>query len=188
LSGMAELPLRDRRDRTGSGALRFHGIALRDGNGGAVAALACGMAATIELILGNTTGQKLRNVGIGVGINSEQGQRLLNLGTDLADENFDEWPLGVESVELRFPRVLLAPGRYEYTLYCSVNGEISDWVKSAGIFDVVASDFYGTGRMPERGHFVMEHQFRSGGRTIEALKDLKSEVFSYEVKGAAESF
>jgi lipopolysaccharide transport system ATP-binding protein len=164
LRGTAELSLHNRKDRTGSGALRFKGIALRDCNGDTVTALTCGMAATIELIIGNMTGHKLRKVEIGVGINSEHGQRLLTLGTDLADGNFAEWPLGVESVELRLPRVMLAPGRYEYTLYASVNGEVADWITSAGILDVEASDFYGSGRMPEKweGYFVMEHHFRAG--------------------------
>ena len=180
LHDMVGLSLHNRRDRTGSGALRFNGVALRDGNGDAVTALTCGMAAAIELIIGNTTGHKLSRVEIGVGINSEHGQRLLTLGTDLADENFAEWPLGIESVVLRLPRVMLAPGRYEYTLYASVNGEVADWIKSAGIFDVETGDFYGTGRMPEKweGYFVMEHQFRPGRSLTAHHRDSWSETAS----------
>jgi lipopolysaccharide transport system ATP-binding protein len=160
LRDTTEIPLYDRRDRTGSGALRFNNIALKDGNGETVTALTCGMAAKIELFIDNMTGGKLRGVEISVGIDTEHGQRLLNLGTDLADENFAEWPLGVRSVELRLPRVMLAPGRYDYTLFASVNGEVADWIKSAGLLDVVAGDFYRNGRLPEKGYFVMEHQFR----------------------------
>ncbi len=159
---MSQLSLRDRTDRQGSGAIQFEGVVLRGIDGDRVGALSCGMPATIELIVGNKTGHKLHMVQIAVGIEGADGQRLLIFGTDLANEDFPEWPISIQNVELRIPRVMLAPGRYGYTLFASVNGDIADWIKSAGVLEIEAGDFYGTGRMPriDQGYFVMPHEFR----------------------------
>jgi len=67
-------------------------------------------------------------------------------------------------VEVHIPRMTLAPGRYGFTLFATVNGEIADWIKNAGTFDVEAGDFYGTGHLPPEGQgcFLMEHGFTLG--------------------------
>jgi lipopolysaccharide transport system ATP-binding protein len=160
---LSDVSLQHRKDRRGSGALRFELVILRNEDGRPVNALNCGMPGVIELMISNKTGGELRLVQIGVCIYGEDGRRLAILGTDLANEDFPKWPLNTQGVELRLPRVMLAPGQYTYTLFASVNGEIADWIETAGVIEVQPGDFYGTGRLPSpdiQGYFFMPHEFR----------------------------
>ena len=57
----------------------------------------------------------------------------------------------------------LKEGRYTFTLFASVNGEIADYLIDAGTFDVVAGDFFHTGKLPPEGQgsLFIQHSFRS---------------------------
>ena len=63
-------------------------------------------------------------------------------------------------ITITVPRLALAPGQYGFTLFSSVNGEIADWIKSAGSFNVEGGDYYGTGQAPVhgQGQMLMEHE------------------------------
>jgi lipopolysaccharide transport system ATP-binding protein len=102
-----------------------------------------------------------------MGVDNEQGHRILNLSTNLAGTDFAELPDNIRRVWLRIPRMSLAPGRYTFTLYASVNQETADWVVNAGCFDVGSGDFYGTGQLPPagpgQGCFLMDHSFELAG-------------------------
>jgi len=158
---LAELSLADRADRQGSGALRFVGVTFKDAHGQPIRALTCGSPATVELSLSNTHARTLRSVRLAVGIDNDMGQRIVVFSTHLASEDFPELPAEAETVEVRVPRLALVPGRYSFTLFASVNQEIADWIKNAGVFDVEGGDFYGSGQMPPQGQgsFVMDHEF-----------------------------
>ena len=49
-------------------------------------------------------------------------------------------------------------------MFASVGGEVADWVRNAGQFDVEASDFYGTGDYPHpgEGYLLLDHSFEQG--------------------------
>jgi lipopolysaccharide transport system ATP-binding protein len=65
-------------------------------------------------------------------------------------------------ITITVPRLALAPGQYGFTLFSSVNGEIADWIKNAGTFEVSAGAYYGTGQAPVhgQGHILMDHEVR----------------------------
>ena len=153
--------LEDRVDRQGSGALRFAEVSLKDGLGKPVGVFTCGSAAVFQVTIANFHRRALRSVRIAVGIDNDLGQRVLVWSTHLADRDFPELPADAVNIQVRIPRMTLAPGRYGFTLFSSVNQEIADWVKNAGTFDVEAGDFYGSGQMPPQGqgYLVMEHDF-----------------------------
>ena len=160
---LAELSFENRKDRQGNGALRFTEVSLRDVHGKPVTAFGCGAPAVMELSIANVSRKSLRTVRVAVGVDNDLGQRILVWSTHLADEDFPELGADVASVEVRIPRMTLAPGRYGFTLFASVNGEIVDWIRNAGTFDVEPGDFYGTGQLPAQGqgHFLMEHRFQT---------------------------
>ncbi len=160
---LARSSFADRQDRQGSGLLRFEEVMLADLLGNTVAAFDCGAPGTMVLKVLNTSHASLRNVRVAVGVDNELGQRITVWSTHLAARDLPEVGADVGHVEVHVPRMTLAPGRYGYTLFCSVNGEIADWIKNAGAFDVEAGDFYGSGQMPEAGQgwFVMDHQFKA---------------------------
>jgi len=169
---VAKISLQKRGDREGTGALRFTGISFLDRKERPVRSFASGATAVFELCVENTQANALRSVRIGIGIDSEYAQRVLVLSTHLAERDFAELPLAANRVLVRIPRLALCPGRYSMTLYCSVNGEVADWIRDAGAFDVDEGDFYGGGRILPAGHgyVLMDHQFeyRAVGRSASA--------------------
>lgn len=160
-SQVASIALGDRKDRSGSGLLRFERFSLLDGNGHPVQALACGAEVRLELGFSNVADRALRNVRIAIGIDNHLQQRILVFSTHFCGQDFLEVPSGEGVVTIHVPSLGLAPGRYGFTLYASAQDETTDWIKNAGSFDVEGGDFYGTGQLPTtaQGHFVMKHAF-----------------------------
>jgi lipopolysaccharide transport system ATP-binding protein len=152
-------PVASRRDREGSGAIRFDAIVLRGEKGESVAAVQCGGPMTLRLFVKNLKGKELSNLRIALGIDSSFGQRILLLDTLLLHQDVRKVPVEEFAIDVVIPRLTLMPGRYEFTLYATVNGVVADWVKNAGSFDVEGGNYYGTGQMPEQGIFFMDHRF-----------------------------
>jgi lipopolysaccharide transport system ATP-binding protein len=160
---LADVSIDNRMDREGTGALRFASVTLKDGAENPVKSLVCGDPAILDIAVVNSSGSILRSVRIGIGIDSGAGQRILVLSTNLAASDFAELSADVEYVRLRIPRLALCPGTYGFTLFASVRGEIADWVKNAGTFEVEGGDFYRTGQLPPdgQGFMLMDHQFEA---------------------------
>ena len=115
----------------------------------------------IELVVAIPGPRRLRAVRVAIGIDNDVGERIIVLSTHLAGADFSDLPADTERVRVRIPRIALCPGHYGFTLFASVNGEVADWVKNAGTFDVEGGDFYGSGQMPPQGQgfMVMDHVF-----------------------------
>jgi lipopolysaccharide transport system ATP-binding protein len=152
-----------RKDRQGNGSLRFTGVTLRNTRGEGSNVLSCGSGAVLDLGVRAADGRSLRSVRISVGVDNDRGHRILTLSTNLAGEDFAEVPKDVRGFQVSIPRLTLTPGRYSYTLFASVNGEVSDWLVNAGSFDVASGDYYGNGNLPPagpgQGFFLMDHAF-----------------------------
>ena len=163
-ANLAQVSLQDRRDRSGTGEIRMTGVSFKDGAGNRVQSFTSGATAAMEVTLAAPRPRVLRNVRIAFGVDSDIGQRVLVLSTHLADRDIPELPADAVNACVRVPRLALAPGRYGFTLFCSVNGEVADWVKSAGAFDVEPGDFYGNGHLPtmDQGTLLMDHNFEVG--------------------------
>jgi hypothetical protein len=111
--------------------------------------------------MSNTTGTSLRQVQIALGIDDHLGQRVTVLASNYAGDDFEASGSAEQHLKLHIKKLNLMPGRYNVTLFTSVNGEVSDWIKQAGSFDVEGADFFGSGRMPGSGEaiFLMDHTF-----------------------------
>jgi lipopolysaccharide transport system ATP-binding protein len=153
--------LASRNDREGSAAIRFSFVRFRSGRNESSNALVCGDTAVIEMHFENYTGEDLPFVNVGIGIDNHFGQRIACLDSEWVNQIFKKVPADVRCVEIGIPHLPLAPGRYGFTLYASVNGIVADWIKNAGFFDVDPGDFYGTGKLPppEQGFFLMSYRF-----------------------------
>jgi lipopolysaccharide transport system ATP-binding protein len=164
LTQSADVTLTDRTDRQGNGLLRFERVIFANGHGTQVGSLTAGAAAVVEIKVKNTAGRKLKNVRVAIGIDSNLGERLLVLSTHLVQEDFPEVPADLARVMVKIPQLTLAPGRYGFTLYCAVNGEVADWIKNAGWLDVEPGDYYGTGQLPRpgQGYLLVAHTFELG--------------------------
>ena len=53
------------------------------------------------------------------------------------------------------PALQLAVKRYNLTLFCSVNGLLSDWIINAFYFAIIEGDYYNTGRIVPEGKGII---------------------------------
>jgi lipopolysaccharide transport system ATP-binding protein len=161
------IPLGSRSDRQGSDLVRFTEVRLRTDADRNADALVCGRPAVLELRFQNNTGKELQSLTVAVGIDNHYGQRILYLNTELVNQNFQSVPACASRVLVNIAQLPLAPGRYGFTLFATVNGTVADWIKNAGHFDVNEGDFYGTGRLPpaEQGSFLIPHCFQLGNES-----------------------
>jgi lipopolysaccharide transport system ATP-binding protein len=61
----------------------------------------------------------------------------------------------------KIPRLPLQPGKYSLNVFCTVTGDIADWIQNAGVFEVEAGDFFGSGKLPppDQGVFMVPHSW-----------------------------
>lgn len=153
--------LADRRDRQGTGRLRFVDVMLRDATGRTAQALRTGDRGIISIGFALHHADALRRVHIALGIDGQFGERITVLSSEATGERFETFPSDATSVDIHIERLPLMPGRYGFTLYGSVDGVVADWVQNAGFFDVEPGDFYRSGQLipTGQGHFVVDCKF-----------------------------
>ncbi len=163
--GLETQGLAARADRTGCGALRFTGVRLLTDDGEPASCLTTGGDAWLELEYESAAGRALRDVHVSMGIDSTLGQRIAHLSSEAAGGALESLPDGRGAIRIRLPRLGLLPGRYHYTLFCEVGGQIADWVQNAGSFDVKPGDFFGSGRLPPSGVVCLDCSFETESAT-----------------------
>jgi lipopolysaccharide transport system ATP-binding protein len=161
LSNQSSHLLSSRTDRKGSSAIRFREVRLRSGADAAQGVLVSGASAVFELYFDNNSRQEVRNLCVAIGINDQFGHRLFTLDTDISNVNFKAVSRDASRIEIHIPELPLGPGRYGFTLYSDISGELADWIKDAGHFDVEGGDFYRSGKLPssDLGMFLVHHSF-----------------------------
>ena len=137
---LADESIADRLDRRGSGRLRFTGVE---------ASLRTGSDSHIELSYEGD--DALRNVDIAIGLFTTRGEGVANLYTASTGNTF-HWLPEKGSVVCHLPRASLVPGHYRANVYCTVNGEVADWVLDAVVVEVTDGDYFGTGKTPPSGY------------------------------------
>jgi len=155
------IPLEGRRDREGSGLVKFTSISLADGLGQNVTMFQCGRDATLVLAFENNSDLEVK-LSVALGIDNELGQRVVVLDTALLGKEIERVTPGGGMVRVLMPKLCLLPGQYHFTIFSTVNGTIVDWVKNAGTFDVEGGDYFGTGQLPSQGDglFAISHAFQ----------------------------
>jgi lipopolysaccharide transport system ATP-binding protein len=148
---MSHFPLEDRRDRRGTGDIRFTAVILEDEEGRPVSCLRNGKDATIVLGYRNLSGGDLNNVRIDVGIDNQMAQRIAWISNVLTDEVFHRIPSDRDGVEIRIPNLPLVAGRYGLTICCTIGGVVADWIQNAVYIDVESGNYYGTGKTAPHG-------------------------------------
>ena len=152
------IDLRQRADRQGNGAVRFTGFSLTDDAGRELAALQGGMPAQLHFDF--EARGPVRNLHLAIGVDDELGTRVAHLSNEVTGQVFAVAD-GTSRVTIRLPRCPFRNGRYSFTLYSTVNGDIADYLFNAGTFDVEAGDFFGTGKIPagDQGAVLFDHSF-----------------------------
>jgi lipopolysaccharide transport system ATP-binding protein len=155
---VANLPLGARTDRKGNQRLTFTAFELRDSAGLVSPGASSGQDITLAFAYRSRSGQPLRNVHVAIGVHGQFDESLFHLSTTVNGFDFEEIP-AVGVIQCTIPNLPLQPGSYGFNLFCTVSGEIVDWIQNAGRIDVEAGDFFGTGRLPsaDQGPFLVGH-------------------------------
>jgi lipopolysaccharide transport system ATP-binding protein len=157
----ASLPLHARRDREGTGDIRFLSFSLEDPHRTPVTIFQCGSGAVLHFIVNNCTTRDLQGITIAVTIQNELGERVCVLDTALMAESAVNMRPGRHSFRFEIPKMPLIPGRYEISIYSTVGGIVADFTRNAAFFDVEGGDFYGSGQLPDArwAGFLLDHSF-----------------------------
>jgi lipopolysaccharide transport system ATP-binding protein len=74
------------------------------------------------------------------------------------------WPederVGEQTVECNIPSLTLVPGDYRIEVLFDIGPEVVDHVENAARLTVLPADYYGTGKIPKTGTFVLKHHWR----------------------------
>jgi lipopolysaccharide transport system ATP-binding protein len=149
-------PLAERRDRRGSGLLRFVESWFADEQGRRLRLVTTGQ--NLSLHIRYIAHQPLHNVSIGFNLYENEGYVLLNFNTEHHGGNIPFVPQ-VGDFVCEVPKFPLRTGRYFGNIQCSVNGVVADWVQNAFRLDVEDGDFFGSGRLVTQGRIVAHHSW-----------------------------
>jgi lipopolysaccharide transport system ATP-binding protein len=160
LETIATVSLADRRDRRGSGVLRFDSLTVRNASlgGGLVRS---GDDVILEVAY-HSDKPTLRNVHMDFVIHGPFDEQIAQL-SNTAQRGVFESVKGTGVFRCRVPRLPFEAGAYRITVYSEVDGDVADWVIHAGTLDVEPGDFFGTGRtnFEGQGHVLIAHDWEA---------------------------
>ncbi|KPF66568.1 hypothetical protein IP69_14775 [Bosea sp. AAP35] len=140
--------LADRRDRIGSGVVRFTSYHLEDLSGQVLNYVRSGEPASIVLNYECQPGfdgpaELLANIVF----SNSKGVRLFGAPSDATRQTKGRlWPKG--RLVCRLPEVPLLPGNYELDIACLRDRELADKIMGAATLTVIEGDPFGTGALP----------------------------------------
>ena len=160
-ANMSQTSLVERKDRQGSGDIRFTAVRIQNEKED-VDSFISGKYAKITCYFENRLQRDLKNLQIAIGIDDHLGNRIAHLNNEATNDFFSIVPAHVNCVEVQIGRLPLTQGRYGFTIFSTVNGTIADWIQNAGFFTVESGDYYGTGKIPPpgQGNFYIDYKFK----------------------------
>lgn len=162
INEIGTLSLGERTDRQGSQELKFTHFELRDSDGMVTSSAYSGQDITLAFRYHSRSGQPMYNVSVAIGVHGKFDETLFHLSTTVKGFEFDEIP-AQGTILCSLAHLPLQPGKYSFTLFCRASGRIVDWIQNAGVIEVEAGDFFGTGRLPppDQGVFIVEHSWET---------------------------
>jgi lipopolysaccharide transport system ATP-binding protein len=154
-SGVA---LSDRSDRTGTGEIRCTNISLLNTSKNEVAFLYCGQPGYVRLEY-KAERTDLKNVHVGIGIDTIEGSRILTLYSEFTGQSFNIAQESGAFLCLLNDGLGLRPDRYLVSTFIGNQYGIFDLVSHAAPLEIKDADYYGTGRLPVRaqGQMLQPH-------------------------------
>ncbi len=139
-----DVPLVERKDRSGNGKIRLTNFHIEDSSGNRLMAARSGM--DIVFVFGYQSSEKepLKDADIGFSIHDKG--TLSVLYSSYVDQSFQTLPYKGE-FRCLVSRLPLSAGRYSIGARVTIAGQEADWPRNAiGYLDIEGGDFYGTGR------------------------------------------
>jgi len=96
---------------------------------------------------------------VGLGFNNTFGQRVFTAHTLFEPSRDHTQVVGTQVVVCEIPSLTLVPGDYVLRVWLDIGNIEADLIDSAARIKVLESDFYGGGKLPSDGMFVLEHRW-----------------------------
>ncbi len=153
------IPLADREDREGDGAVRCTSIRFEDADRGSP--ITC--SSRLKISLGYRSRAPIRFLRCVITLYNADWVGILRLDSDSVGGLPDLLPAEGEVTCVTEP-IEVTPGRCHVSVGLYRAGSLADHVEQAGSFEVKPDDFYGTGRLPNRRVLVLRrHRWSPGG-------------------------
>jgi lipopolysaccharide transport system ATP-binding protein len=94
---------------------------------------------------------------VGLGFNNSYGQRVFTAHSMFEPNRSVKECAGPQVFTCEIPRFTLMPGEYAVKVFLELKNREADAIEDAAKILVLESDFYGTGKVPKNGMFVLEH-------------------------------
>jgi len=158
----ARVQLGQRKDRQGSGDIRFLETAVLDAKGRPIDGALSGQDIAIAVSYGSRDEAPISRLDVHITFYTTSGQFMFNCSSEGSCHRFEVAP-PTGQVICHIPELPLAPGRYVFNLFSTVGGVIADWVQEAGVLHVAAGDYFGTGRLKtHEDGFLVKHKWTEG--------------------------
>jgi hypothetical protein len=96
---------------------------------------------------------------VGLGFNNAAGQRVFTAHTLFEPNRGHAAASGPQVLVCEIPSLTLLPGDYVVRVWLDIGNSEADLIDSAARIRVLESDFYGSGKLPSDGMFVLDHNW-----------------------------
>jgi len=96
---------------------------------------------------------------IGMGFNNVLGQRIFTAHNQFEPNRSGTERVGVQVFICDIPSLTLMPGDYTLRIWLDIGNTEADLINDAARITVIESDYYGTGKVPWNGTFVLKHHW-----------------------------
>ena len=168
-NGLFDTPtlLEKRKDRQGSGEIRFLEVSIRSAKGQAIDLAVSGQDIDIVVSYSSREDRPIRRLDIHITFYTTLGQFMFNCSSAGSAHSFEVVPSRAQMV-CHIPELPLAPGRYVFNLYSTIGGAIADWIQQAGYLNVIEGDYFGTGQLrTHKEGFLVKNRW-----SVKTLDDL----------------
>lgn len=158
----SDMEIRHRRDRKGNQSLNFTKVVIVDSAGNEKNFVTNGQSSTIRFYYESDFEKADSVIQVAFNLVTDSGYAIANLNT--VDSGYQDIPIYKSGYfECNITKFNIKSGCYSCSLFCSVNGEIVDWISDAFTLDVVDGDYYGTGKLLDssQGVVLIDHKWRS---------------------------
>lgn len=161
---MSLTSLKLREDRVGNGRVRLEEISFRsvNANGELIPSIVSGLALQVVLTCRTSKPELLKNVPIYMRFVDTFDAKLFACSTDFVVSGESAEVNGIFKAICSIERLPLMAGLYRVDVFIGNKGVAFDYILKAGEFQVVESDFFGSGKLPDptkHGIFLVEQKW-----------------------------
>jgi lipopolysaccharide transport system ATP-binding protein len=105
--------------------------------------------------------QLTEDFNVGLGFDNPYGQRVFTAQSQFQPGRGTQARVGPQVYTCDIPSLTLTPGEYSVRVWLEIDNAEADLINDAVRLRVIESDYYGTGKVPWNGAFVLEHHWKN---------------------------